>query len=232
MSDSQEDIKEINKRIKKTNKLYKNMNKCLKQLTKNSLKHSLVVKKITKLDGNCLFESICDLGYGDDKHKLRNALTSMLYEYRNYKGFFKSQPSFTPKELFDIYSQDTDLKKVIDNIMFKIVDYSYVTMCKDLSCEGSWDRICIEFVLMTISLMFDAQIKIYQDETDIELSYQADDKKQYDRIINIGYINRCHYVPLTPCPSELLSSYNNKNIPMYKLKPLKTEEEEENIISV
>jgi hypothetical protein len=229
MSDSDSDsTSDYNARIKELNKSYKHMNAHLKLLNKNALVDSLAVKCVTKLDGNCIFQSMCNLGYCDDPVKLRTSVAVMLYRYRNYKGYFKSQPNCSPKELFDSFSEDAKRKKVINNGTFKIIDYTYTIMCRDLSCDGSWDRIWVQFVFITLSLMFDVQIRIYQDcakqygpnedKTQRYDSYEADDKKTYKNIANIGYINKCHYVPLAYVNKE---QYNSKELPLYKLKPLK-----------
>ena len=217
MSDTDE-LNELNEHIKEVNKSYKRMNICLKLLNENALKDSLAVKQVTKLDGNCIFQSICDLGYSDSPTQLRNSVALMLYKYRNYKGYFKSQPSMTPKELFDAFPQDAKPRKVINNGTFKIVDYTYKIMCRDLSFEGSWERIWVEFVFMTLSLMFDIQIKIYQDEVKTPRTYEVDPNKTYKNIANIGFIGKCHYVPLTHIDK---TGYNKKELPLYKLKPLK-----------
>ena len=204
------------------------MNTCIKELSTNCFEYGLGVKNTTKLDGDCIFQSVCDLGYCGDKQKLRTAVAVMLYEYRNYKGYFESQPSFTPKELFNTFSQDNNIK-VIDDVRLKIIDYTYEVMCRDLSCESAWDRMYVEFVFITLSFMFDAEIRIYQDDTVAreeketkkakEISYKTNDKKKYKNIIRIGLLNNYHYVPLFPINK---STYNIDDAPLYKLKMIKS----------
>jgi hypothetical protein len=202
--DFAESLHKINKSITENNKQLIGMNKAIKQISKTIESDSLIVKSTTDLDGNCIFESFCQLGYFHDKQILRTTVAILLYEFREYKGFFPLQPDFTPKELFDVFAQGSEIKTVIDKDRMKVIDYTYEVMCRDLSCNGSWERMCADFVFMTLALMFDVQLRIYNDDSNIKVDYMPNapssfvwgiPKKKYP-IVNIGYLKRYHYVPL------------------------------------
>jgi hypothetical protein len=176
------------------NKLLKTMNRKIKKLAKVSREHGFDVYKLTRLEGNCLFESLIYLGYGDNVAELRDVLAYIMYQYRNYKGFFPNQKTETLKSLYDIFN---DIPSHVYDVQKKeIIKYEYETMCADLTRNGSWTRLNTNLILQVVSRIFDVRIYIFSSENDAktEVSYNPDIK--YKKRIVLGHLDDSHYVPL------------------------------------
>jgi hypothetical protein len=210
-------IKSLNKLscppVVSSNKLKMEINDALIKLTVNIIPKNLSILSLTPLDGNCIFESLFALGYGTSANLLRNALSLIMYEFRDYKGFFPIHRDLTPTEIYNTFNT-FPLSRVINNDKFMIVDYTYGNWCRDLSNSKSWNRADPDLLFLTVSRLFDIAIIVYDDESENETGkkYKAEDKK-YKKHIRLGYIHKCHYVPL------IKKKDNDKfNIPNYEIE--------------
>jgi hypothetical protein len=201
----------IKKKIESGNKLRTTVNKALITLTVTSLQHNYIVGKLTPLDGNCIFESMCYLGYGSTAEILRNAISLLMYEFRDFKGFFKIHSESTPKELYNMYSDTVSC--VIDDINNKLLKYTYEVMCRDLSMSSSWTRIPANLLFLVLSNIFDVEIIIYDEERDTISNIKAEEK-EYKNAVRLGYVASCHYVPLIKKPEK--EEYSSEDVPQYK----------------
>lgn len=193
---------------KKQNKLKKRVNNKLIDLEIYAQKHGYMVGELTELDGDCIFSSLHYFGYGSKASVLRKALSLIMYEYRHYKGFLGIYPDMTLSELYYMFNEE-ELPDVLDK-KNNIVKYDYNVMCKDLSNKGEWDRIHPELLFLTISRILDVEIQIYHDADLSVKSYKAMNK-EYQNIIPVGYVYKCHYVPLK------IKTSDSVNTPQYEI---------------
>lgn len=179
--------------IKLHNQMIRKYNKTIRELAENSRKYGYDVYKLTRLEGNCLFESLIHLGYGTTVKKFRNMLSYMVYQYGNYPGFFPNQPGVTLKTMFYEKREDS---LVYDIEKKKIIEYDYDTMCTDITCNYSWELLPTQLLLMVISRIYNIRILVFSSENDniTDASYNPDAK--YDKKVAIGQLDYSHYVPL------------------------------------
>ena len=77
-------------------------------------------------------------------------------------------------------------------------------MINDLNSSYSWERLPTEFILMTLSRIYQVEIIIYHNMTDfINKINVLEDEYVYKDIIRLGQINEEHYFPLLEIPTEL-----------------------------
>src|SRR5580698_1257501 len=69
----------------------KSMNGRLLALYDICIKKGLYIPMLSKMDGNCLFESLVYLGIGNDITTLRNGIASIMYVFKDYPKFFPEQ---------------------------------------------------------------------------------------------------------------------------------------------
>lgn len=184
------------------------LNLDIKSLQHNLIKSHCYIKAITNNVGNCLFESLASLGLGDNdldiiQHiMLRKNIASILLSMRNEQKFFPNI-ELTPEEIFD-NSNDIEGVKERKTKLFYI--YNYDTMIVDLVSNCSWERLPTEFILMTISRIYQVKILIYHNKYDYINKINVwegiipDDQIE---IIRLGQINEEHYFPILELPTEL-----------------------------
>lgn len=204
------------KENEKKEKFYAKINKSLKQLHKRAKNQGYKIHGLTGLYGDCFFESLILLGYGEKVKKLRRAISYIMMQYKNYKGFFKKCPEETLYTMYKLYTTDNK-QYVFDIEKNKIIEYTYDVMCQDLAVRFSWKRIPIQLVSLVLSRLLNVEIKIFSNTGDKKghTSIKADDNKKYKKIIAIGQIDHYHYVAMSKIKeneeSECLE-YNDETI--------------------
>ena len=115
----------------------------IQMLQQNIIDHNCYIKSITKNLGNCLFESLAELGLGDNdfginKHEvIRKNIASVLLIMKTEIGFFP-KIDLTPEELFKNINDIEFVKNKLDG---QIYEYDYDMMIYDLSTNFSWEII-------------------------------------------------------------------------------------------
>lgn len=189
------------------------LNVDIKMLQKNIIQHHCYIKSITTNIGNCLFESIALLGLGDNdlnvkpSTMIRKNLASLLLSVKTEIGFFPNLPNSTPEEIFLNYNE---IEMIKDTCTEQVYVYDYDMMILDLGSNFSWVRLPMEFLLMTISRIYQVEILIYHNKTDYVNKINVWDKVSDGIISNVeiekirlGQINEEHYFPLLELTDEL-----------------------------
>jgi hypothetical protein len=199
--------------------------KCEKEMNDHIISVALVcmhdkynIKQLTELDGNCFFRSLEILGLCNDHVKLRKCIASIFFTFKTYKGFFPAMENETLESLFNnsnevenviISSHDSNTGEATR----EKVKYDYDTMCKDLSNEGSWERLPTQLIIMVISKIlrvkfiiytsgtlqkteiFESSMRMFEGEKNIVKAEETDLEKN-SRVIALGHMKQIHYVPL------------------------------------
>lgn len=207
------------------------MNRMLQRLTEHSIPKGYKVFELTKLQGNCFFESLVDLGFGESIEHLREAISYILYEFRDYPGFFPNQPTETLRNLF---VATNEIEVVYDVDKKKVLKYTYELMCRDLTSDGAWERLPTQLIMLLLSYLFDLKFVIFNSEHDnmLEVEYDPKEKKKITEnetqsetedtekktisekeIVCLGHLSDCHYVPMVELDGEL---HETTRVPMYK----------------
>lgn len=167
-------------------------------------KKKLYIPELTRLRGDCLFESLNYHGIGNDVEDLRNSLATIMYLYKDHKNLFPSQET-TLQELFtsmnDIeYVVKRDYHYDHDNGP-EFYKYSYNIMCQDVATCRSWDLLPTQLILMVISLIYKVEICVVNDSSEwvntINVFEECDEdiKKDVKRIY-VGHLSESHYLPV------------------------------------
>ena len=174
----------------------------IKILQKNIIKNHCYIKSITNYVGNCLFESLGSLGLGDNdlnikpSEMIRKNLASLLLSVKTEIGFFPNLPNSTPEEIFMNYNE---IEFVKDSKTKQIYIYDYDMMIYDLASNYSWTRLPTEFLLMSISRIYQIEILIYHNKSEyinkINVLNNVVESNNYEKI-RLGLINEEHYFPL------------------------------------
>ncbi len=182
----------------------KEFNNKMKDLYNICEKKRLYIPELTKLRGDCLFESLNYHGIGDNVEDLRNSLATVMYLYKDHKNLFPSQEE-TLQELFTAMN---DIKYVVkrnyhndhdDNPEF--YKYSYNIMCQDIATCRSWDLLPTQLILMVVSLFYKVEICVINDSSEwvntINVFEECDGniKKDVKRIY-VGHLSESHYLPV------------------------------------
>jgi hypothetical protein len=186
----------------------KSLNLDIKMLQKNILNNHCYIKSITNNIGNCLFESLASLDLGDNdlgiisSEMIRKNLASLLLSVKSKIGFFPKLPYLTPEEIF---TNNNDIGFVTDVKTNLVYQYDYDMMIYDLNSNYSWQRLPTEFLLMTISRIYNIEILIYHNKTNYINRINACDELNINQIdkIRLGQINEEHYFPLLELSDEL-----------------------------
>jgi len=197
---------------KETCKLKNKINDALIDLSVNIMKKGFEVSMLTELDGNCIFSSVHSFGYGENPTVLRNFVSLMMYEYREYKGFIDIFPDNTLTELYAIYPNSKPFN-VFDKKIKQIVPYTFPVMCKDLCNPGEWKRINVELLFLSLSKLLNIEIIIHHDVDSTVKKYSAC-KKKYKNKVYLGYVCKCHYVPLK---KKIDKNCDLDSVPQYQI---------------
>ena len=195
------------------------LNLDIKMLQKSIIQNNCYIKSITTNVGNCLFESLGSLGLGDNdlniapNKMIRQNLASLLLIVKTEVGFFPNLPNLTPEEIFLNQNEIHFVKDINTNQVYM---YDYDMMIYDLNSNYSWERLPMEFLLMTISRIYQVEILIYHNKTKYINKINVWDKiPNNHNILNdevekirLGQINEEHYFPLVELPIELRDNYD------------------------
>ena len=212
----------LNRELTMEEKLYlmdviieKGLNKELYGLQENLKKDgSLYIPKLTSNVGNCLFESLEILGYGDAEQIRKNVTTVMTLCAKD-DSFFP----YIHQSLRNIFANSNDISTVLDKDENKSYKYNYDMMLVDLYSKHSWSRLPTELILMVISRIYKIQILIYHNNTAYVSNVNVWQLCDYisPTIIRLGQLNEEHYVPITEITTTS-SDIVNKKIKYVKAK--------------
>jgi hypothetical protein len=169
------------------------MNSKMKELHDKVREHNLYVSELTKLHGNCLFESLIYYGLADSVSSIREGLAYVMYQFQDYKNFFPSQE----ESLGELFQYTNEIEHVICSNNKKLYKYSFNVMCQDIVDDMSWAKLPTQLILMTLSLIYKIEIVIYNNENDWVNKVNVWENTDTEvKTIYIGHILESHYVPL------------------------------------
>lgn len=165
-----------------------NMN--LERLENNSREHNLYIPQTTNVNGNCMFESLNYHNIGSCVDNLRQGLSYIMYQYRDYEYFFPEQKE-SLRALFNEFYNNK--KHVYCEEQQKLYKYNYEIMCRDLATNRSWTLLPAELIWRVISLLFKIKIVIINDTNSW---VNTIDECKAEKVIYIGHIFESHFLPL------------------------------------
>jgi hypothetical protein len=165
-----------------------NFNEVLRTLHEKSLEKGLYISKLTKLHGNCLFESLIEHNIGESADTLRKSLSYLLYVFKDHKPFFETQDE-SIKDLF-VFNEIEYVFCPAEDSFYK---YTFEVMCQDMATDTSWTRLPTELILMVISRLYNIEIVILH-ETGYESCINTN--KNAQKKIYLGLMGESHYLPL------------------------------------
>lgn len=196
--------------------LEKDTNIQIKLLHQNCMKNGLYsISKLTKNNGDCLFESLSYLGYGKTS-EIRKNISALLLSIKNDCNFFSTMNT-SPEEIF-LNCNDVELIK--DEITGDIYEYDYDMMVCDLYENNSWTRLPMQLILMTISRIYEIEIKIFSNSSTYINTINMNSVDTEIDTVYLGHINEEHYIPIIKIDEDLmidpilLSEYTS-NYPIY-----------------
>jgi hypothetical protein len=176
------------------------MRKTVAKLERNARREGYMVAAHTNMDGNCFYESMVNRGYGKNISSLRLALGYLFFQYGDFKGFFPNQPEMTLRDLFQFTNE---IEWIKDEQTLQVKRYTYDTMCADLRTSGSWTRMPMQIIMMTLSLLYDLQFRIFTDSgADSYTVAWNEDIKHYKNVVALGKMDEFHYVPMKEIPPD------------------------------
>lgn len=150
------------------------------------------IPKLTKNNGNCLFESLSHLGYGKPS-EIRKNIAALLLLVRYNNNFFPNR-NVCPEELFIDCNYENLVK---DKNTGMVYEYNYDAMIVDLYTNHSWSRLPMQLILMTISRIYEVHIKIFSNKSEYINTVSVWDPHEEDiDTIYLGHLNEEHYVPV------------------------------------
>lgn len=218
--------------------LEKQFNEKLTPLYNNCLQNNYFIPMLTHLHGNCLFECLLyggigptpidpgtphrenypHNGYDDAISNFRKALGYIMYQYRNYKGFFEGRDD-TLKELFNMTNE---IKYVYCKQDGKLYHYTYEIMCQDLANDSSWGSLPTQLILLVISNLYRLDFQIVSNsfsQLTHTSAFEALNIKPYLKVFKLGHILENHYMPideLVPGQELVPLWYNTAKEKFYK----------------
>ena len=189
-------------------RMEKNMNNAIDVINEKIQSRNLHVSNLTELYGNCLFESLVFLGYGENADTLRQTLAYLFYIFGDYKNFFdgNNAQQESLRELFTVFNEIEYVHCKQDSKLYK---YNFDIMCQDFSGEFNWTRLPTQLILMFISRLFNIKIVIVNNQ-DYDFEHTIDCSKGDCKTIYLGHIGETHYVPISEINQE------NNNNPRYE----------------
>lgn len=198
-------------------RMEKQMNMAIDTINEKIKSRNLHVSHLTNLHGNCLFESLVHLGYGDNADTLRQTLSYLFYIFGNVKNFFdgNNPQEESLKELFAVFNE---IEYVYCKQDTKYYKYNFDIMCQDFSGEFNWTRLPTQLILMFISRLFNIKINIINNqEYDNNFEHVIDCTKGDSDNIYLGHIGETHYVPISKLPENSENDSDNSNLnPRYE----------------
>lgn len=164
----------------------------LNQLNKQCEKKNMYIPFLTQMTGDCLFEVLNYNKIGNNIEELREGLSFLMYQFKNYKNLFPNNETslydmFNCEEQFYVYCHTNKI----------IHKYTYETMLQDLTNNGSWTKCPTEMILHFISYIYKIKIIIIVNTSDYELVIDAHSDTISDKeTIYLGLLGEHHYVPI------------------------------------
>jgi hypothetical protein len=188
-------------------KMEKLMNIQLNKINETIKSRNLEISHASVIDGNCLFDSLSSLGYGDNSDELRKSITYLMYIFKDYKNFFTDQQ----ESLNELFANFNEIELVYCKNNSKVYKYSFDVMCQDMYESCNWTRLNTQLVLMFISKVFNINITIIHDngfETTIHLG------DENSKNVFLAHVGESHYLPI----SKIEDMDNLKNIEYKHMK--------------
>ena len=211
----------LNRELTLEEKLYlmdvvieKGLNKeiyCLQENLKRD--GTLYIPKLTSNVGNCLFESLEILGYGDAEQIRKNVSAVMTLSSKDELFFPHIHQS-----ICNIFANSNDIATVLDKDEEKAYKYNYDMMLVDLYSKHSWSRLPTELILMVISRIYKIEILIYHNNTQYITKINVWGDMPIVAIIRLGQLNEEHYVPIKQITDATSADMVNKKIKYVKAK--------------
>ncbi len=188
-------------------KMEKLMNIQLNKINETIKSRDLEISNASVIDGNCLFDSLCSLGYGNNPEELRKSISYLMYIFKDYKNFFNDQQ----ETLSELFANFNEIEIVYCKSNSKVYKYNFEIMCQDMHESFNWTRLNTQLILMFISKIFNINITIVHDngfETTIHLG------DENANIIYLAHVGEAHYLPI----SKIEDTTNPKNIEYNNVK--------------
>jgi hypothetical protein len=174
---------------------------------------TLYIPKLTSNVGNCLFESLEILGYGDAE-QIRKNVTAVMTLSAKDESFFPH----IHQSICNIFANSNDIATVLDKDEEKAYKYNYDMMLVDLYSKHTWSRLPTELILMVISRIFKIEILIYHNNTQYVSKVNVWDDIQIIATIRLGQLNEEHYVPIKQITDTTSGDLVSKKIKYVKAK--------------
>ena len=165
------------------------INKDIMNLAINLKNDNLYIPELSVSDGNCLYESLNYHLKEKNLLDIRKSVANFMRLFKNQKNIF-SNNEYSLNELFMFQNE---IKYILNKADNKLYNYNFDVMCSDLECDGSWERLPIELILMCVSYLYDVQITICHDNGFMHNIINTDN---LNKNIYIGLLGEFHYIPL------------------------------------
>jgi len=165
------------------------INKDIMNLAINLKNDKLYIPELSISDGNCLYESL-------NYHLKEKNLLDIRKSVANFMRLFKNQKNiFSNNEysLHELFMFQNEIQYILNRKDNKLYNYTFDIMCADLECDGSWERLPVELILMCISYLYDVKITICHDNGFMHHIINSDTP---EKEIYIGLLGEFHYIPL------------------------------------
>lgn len=164
------------------------------KLIQNFIKDkNLTIKKLTNMQGNCLFESLNNINLFNEEVDFRKILFFLLIilKNENLENIFNCKDLLAPtlNQMFEITNE---IKYVYCKNNNKLYVYDYDTMCYDVLGNNNWQRLPTELILRLLSLFLSININIIHNN-----NYITEIKSNnHDDNFFLGLIGENHYIPI------------------------------------
>lgn len=133
------------------------LNKDIERIYERAKLDGLYISGLTKLDGNCLFESFRILGFCEDSKLFRIGLAQLLLILKNVPNFL---PGFS-ESMGDIFPNFTEVSRVKCAKTGRVYVYDYDAMCVDLAKDTNYTRLNTELLMRIICVLLNINIVVY-----------------------------------------------------------------------
>jgi len=174
---------------------------------------TLYIPKLTSNVGNCLFESLEILGYGDAE-QIRKNVSAVMTLCACKESFFP----FIHQSIRNIFNNSNDIANVLDKDTEICYKYNYDMMLVDLYSNHTWSRLPTELILMVISRIYKIEILISHNNTQYISKINVWDDMPIIDSIRLGQLNEEHYVPIKQITDATSADMVNKKIKYVKAK--------------
>jgi len=175
----------------------KKLNQTVQNLAVISEKKGLYIPELTKLHGNCLFESLVTYGIAKSVEDLRKGLAYFMYMFQDYPNFFPTNTQ-TIKQIFEVTNEIPYVYCAQDKKVYK---YTYNVMCQDLAQSTSWGKLPTELLMLVTSIIIQSEFIVVSSHQEWEHNVNAYRDMPADKIpalkkIYLGHLGEYHYIPL------------------------------------